>query len=214
MNLRMSRNDLPIRDFKLAILYGTVWILLLWGIGHPMDEWAVTVVCLYAVMWASKEVVFGVLLLTLRRLVRQARRVADRLDIDVAENRPAKHGRGGLLFLGVVLVLIVATVTGASLVFGVPIMGMLGFTPLPSYFSWGGWSLFGIGLVGLSLVLGSTALVFARVEHLLDGKGVIRDHALTESMVPRVSPWTTLGVVRTHTLTENMAPSTRKIAAS
>ena len=88
--MRLNREILPIRDFKLAALHGTVWMLLLWAAGHPIDEWAVTVVVLYVFLWVSREVVLSVVLRATGLLAKQARRVAKKLDIDVPNDLPTK----------------------------------------------------------------------------------------------------------------------------
>ena len=180
--MKLNREILPVRDFKLAALHGTVWMLLLWAAGHPMDEWAVTVVVLYVFLWVSREVVLGGVLRATGLLAKQARRVAKKLDIDVPNDLPAKPSSQATLLLAIVLALVFTTVVGASLTAGIPAAGLLGLAPLPAYFSWIGWALFGVGLVGLSLIIGVSALIFAAAAALLDGQGIIRVHAITENV--------------------------------
>ena len=57
---------LMVAEIKLALAYGTVWLLLLWASGHPLEEWAVTSLVLYIALWASKEVVLRLGLFALR----------------------------------------------------------------------------------------------------------------------------------------------------
>ncbi len=63
-----------VADFKLAMAHTTVWLLLLWASGHPLEEWAVTSLVLYIALWASKEVVLRLGLFALRRQSEYGRR--------------------------------------------------------------------------------------------------------------------------------------------
>ena len=180
--MKLNKDLLPIRDFKLAALYAAVWILLFWAVGHPIEEWAVTVVVLYVALWISREVVVRAVWLATEALAQRARRVAEKFSIDIPDDVPAKLGSRGMLLLTVIIILTFAAVVGASLTAGIPAASLLGLTPLAAYFSWIGWALFGIGLAGMSLILGGAILTFAAAEALLDGKGIVRAHAITENV--------------------------------
>ncbi len=151
--MKLNREMLPIRDFKLAALHGTVWILLFWVIDHPIEEWAVTVVILYISLWVCREVVARAIWFAVDGLNQQARRVAEKLGVDTTEDVPARQRLRGVLLIAFIGFLALVAVIGASLGIGIPAAGLLGLTPLPSYFNWIGLTLFGVGLVGLSVVL-------------------------------------------------------------
>lgn len=180
--MKLNREMLPIRDFKLAALHGTVWILLFWVIDHPIEEWAVTVVILYISLWVCREVVARAIWFAVDGLNQQARRVAEKLGVDTTEDMPARQRLRGVLLIAFIGFLALVAVIGASLGIGIPAAGLLGLTPLPSYFNWIGLTLFGVGLVGLSVVLGALALIFSAIEMFLNDKGIDRFHAIREDV--------------------------------
>lgn len=182
MAMKLNREILPIRDFKLAALHGTVWMLLFWATGHPIEEWAITVVVLYISLWACREVVARTIGIAVDGLNQQARRVAEKLGVDITEDIPARQRRRGVLLIAFIGVLALVAVIGASLGIGIPVVSLLGITPLPSYFNWVGLTLFGVGLIGLSLVLGALALMFTAIEAFLNQKGIDRFQAITEDV--------------------------------
>ena len=182
ITMKLNREILPIRHFKLAALHGTVWMLLFWATDYPIEEWAVTVVVLYISLWACREIAAKTIWLAVDGLNQQARRVAEKLGVDITEDMPARQRRRGVLLIAFIGVLALFAVIGASLGIGIPVVSLLGLTPLPSYFNWVGLTLFGVGLVGLSLVLGALALMFTAIEALLNDKGIDRFHAITEDV--------------------------------
>ena len=184
--MKLSKNDLPIRDFALAFLCVTVWMLLFWVVEYPMDEWTATVVVLYVCLWVSREITVRVVVFVVELLARQARGIMAGIGASIAgDDLSEEHGvRLRMILVGGVFgILILATVVGASMTAGIPIAILLGLAPLPLLFSWVGWALLGLGLVGLSLVLGGLALVFSITEALLNDREVVLVRAIMKGPV-------------------------------
>lgn len=184
--MKLSKNDLPIRDFALAFLCVTVWMLLFWVVEYPMDEWTATVVVLYVCLWVSREITVRVVVFVVELLARQARDIMAGIGASIAgDDLSEEHGvRLRMILVGGVFgILILATVVGASMTAGIPIAILLGLAPLPLLFSWVGWALLGLGLVGLSLVLGGLALVFSITEALLNDREVVLVRAIMKGPV-------------------------------
>lgn len=184
--MKLSKNGLPIRDFTLALLCGTVWMLLFWVVEYPMDEWAATVVVLYVCLWVSREITVRVVVFVTELLARQARGIMAGIGASIAgDDLSEEHGvRLRMILVGGVFgILMLATVGGASMTAGIPIAVLLGLAPLPLLFSWVGWVLLGLGLVGLSLVLGGLALVFSITEALLNDREVVLVRAIMKGPV-------------------------------
>lgn len=184
--MNLSKNGLPIRDFTLALLCGTVWMLLFWVVEYPMDEWAATVVVLYVCLWVSREITVRVVVFVTELLARQARGIMAGIGASIAgDDLSEEHGvRLRMILVGGVFgILMLATVVGASMTAGIPIAVLLGLAPLPLLFSWVGWVLLGLGLVGLSLVLGGLALVFSITEALLNDREVVLVRAIMKGPV-------------------------------
>ncbi len=159
---------LMVAEIKLALAYGTVWLLLLWASGHPLEEWAVTSLVLYIALWASKEVVLRLGLFALRRQSEYGKRVMRKAGVELPEDLSVDRNFGVRLLSAVVVLMMFAVVAGASLSFGIPVAVALGITPLAHYFSWVGWGLLGAGLVGLSLFFVFAWLAFVMVDNLVD----------------------------------------------
>lgn len=188
--MKLSKNDLPIRDFKLALLCGTVWMFLFWAVEYPMDEWAATVVVLYVCLWVSREITVRVVAFVTELLARQARGIMAGIGASIAgDDLSEEHGvRLRMIFVGGVFgILMLATVVGASVTAGIPIAILLGLAPLPLLFSWIGWALLGLGLAGLSLVLGGLALVFSITEAILNDREVVLVRAIMKGPVASAS---------------------------
>lgn len=184
--MNLSKNGLPIRDFTLALLCGTVWMLLFWVVEYPMDEWAATVVVLYVCLWVSREITVRVVVFVTELLAQQARGIMAGIGASIAgDDLSEEHGvRLRMILVGGVFgILMLATVGGASMTAGIPIAVLLGLAPLPLLFSWVGWVLLGLGLVGLSLVLGGLALVFSITEALLNDREVVLVRAIMKGPV-------------------------------
>ena len=130
----VNKKILPVRDFKLAIIYATALMPLLWAAGHPIDEWAVTVAVLYVSLWLSREIVAYLVLLVLRSLADYGMRVAEKIEVEVPERRPTEHGFRVKLFLAPLLLLVFSSIVGVSLSIGVPATSLFGITPLHLYF--------------------------------------------------------------------------------
>lgn len=184
--MKLSKNDIPIRDFTLALLCCTVWMLLFWVVEYPMDEWAATVVVLYVCLWVSREITVRVVVFVTELLARQARGIMAGIGASITGD-DLSEGHGVrlrmILVVGVFGILMLATVVGASMTAGIPIAILLGLAPLPLLFSWVGWALLGLGLVGLSLVLGGLALVFSITEALLNDREVVLVRAIMKGPV-------------------------------
>ena len=173
---------LVIRDFKLAIIHATVWILLFWISGHPIDEWAVTAVVLYIPLWLSIEIVLRLVSFTARRLSNYVSRAAQKAGIEFPERRP--HGLSNKRRPIAVFLILFSTIIGLSLSVGIPAVGLVGLTPLPSYFYWAAWGFLCIGGVSLLLIFGITATLPTVVNALHGGLGsrITRSHAMTRDV--------------------------------
>ncbi len=173
---------LLMRDFKLAIIHATVWILLFWISGYPIDEWAVTAVVLYIPLWLSIEIVLRVVSFTARRLSNYVSRAAQRAGIEFPESRP--HGLSNKRCPIAVFLILFSTIIGLSLSVGIPAAGLVGLTPLPSYFFWVALGFLCIGGLGLSLIFGIAATILAVVNALHEGLGprITRSHAMTRDV--------------------------------
>ena len=173
---------LLMRDFKLAIIHATVWILLFWISGHPIDEWAVTAVVLYIPLWLSIEIVLRVVSFTARRLSNYVSRAAQRAGIEFPESRP--QGLSNKRCPIAVFLILFSTIIGLSLSVGIPAASLVGLTPLPSYFFWVALGFLCIGGLGLSLIFGIAATILAVVNALHEGLGprITRSHAMTRDV--------------------------------
>ena len=165
----MTRSELYLRIFanniKLAILHAIVWPLLFWVSGHPLDEWALTALALYMAHWLSREVIVGLTMFALKRLVARGRRALQNAGVEVP-SIPSDDGSPRVrLFAMFVIALLFFTVIGASLSVGVPVLPWLGLTPLAAYFVWGGWAMLLGGAVGLLFILGALMLALAIVDN-------------------------------------------------
>ncbi len=146
----MKKALLPVGDFKLAIAYTTVWMLAFWVVEYPIGDWAVTAVILYGSLWLSREVVSALILFSEMRLQKYARQAG----VEPRVDPPAEYSFRDRLFLAVSFLLACFTIIGLSLIAGIPAVSLYGLTPLPAFFNWIAWSLFLVGGVGISLILG------------------------------------------------------------
>ena len=160
--------SLMVAEIKLALVYGTIWLFLLWISEHPLEEWAVTSLALYIALWASKEILFRLGLFALRRQLEYGKRVMGNAGVEIPENLSMERNFGIRLLSTSVILLMFAVAVGTSLSLGIPGAALLGVTPLAHYFSWIGWALLGVGLAGLSLFFIIAWLVFAMVDNLVD----------------------------------------------
>ncbi len=178
--------SLIVAEIKLAIVYGTVWLLLLWASGHPLEEWAVTSLMLYIALWASKEIVLSLGLLALRRQSQYGERIIRKAGVELPENLSVERNFGIRLLSTGVILLMFAVVVGASLSFGIPGATLLGITPLAYYFIWIGWALLDVGLTVLSLFFIVAWLALAILDNLVDGlnessgRELVSFYAITE----------------------------------
>ena len=173
---------LLIRDFKLAIIHATVWILLFWISGHPIDEWAVTAVVLYIPLWLSIEIVLRMVSFTARLLSNYASRTAQRAGIEFSEGQPrglSKKRRSLAVFP-----ILFSTIIGLSSTVGIPAVGLFGLTPLPPYLGWTAWGFLCIGGLGLLLIFGIAATLLAVVNALQEDleARITRSHAMTRDV--------------------------------
>lgn len=170
-----------IRDFKLAIIHATVWILLFWISGHPIDEWAVTAVVLYIPLWLSIEIVLRVVSFTARRLSNYASRTAQRAGIEFPERQSQSLSNKRRT---IAVLILFSAIIGLSLSVGIPAAGLFGLTPLPSYFYWAAWGFLCIGGLGLLLIFGIAATILIVVNALHEGLGprITRSHAMTRDV--------------------------------
>ena len=160
----LNKKILPVRDFKLAIIYATILMPLLWLAGHPVDEWAVTVAVLYVSLWLSREIVVYLVLLVLRSLSNYGTRVAEKIGVKVPAEQPTKHGFLSKFFLFAASWLVVYTIVGVSLSVGIPATGLVGITPLLPYFNWFAYGFLFVGGASLSFIFVITALAFATAD--------------------------------------------------
>ena len=172
---------LLIRDFKLAIIHATVWIILFSVTRHPLDEWAVTAVVFYISLWLSIEMVLRLVLLTVRLLSSYVSRTAQRIGVELSDSQ--SHSFSNKRPIAMVLVLFF-TIIGFSLSIGIPAAGLLGLTPLSLYFNWTAWGLLGIGGLGLLLIFGVIAIRLAVVNALHEGlkTRITRSHTMTQDV--------------------------------
>jgi hypothetical protein len=172
------------RELRLATVYGTIWLLLLWASGYPSEEWAMTVVVLYITLWLSREVVANLTQLAGMRLAVYGRRTLQMAGLELPDEPPNKRIFG--IILAVVLTAVFAAIIGASLSIGIPVVGWFGLTPLAPYFTWIGWVFLVIGVVGLSLYFAAVWLVIVIADNLLQGvrdtpgNEVLSIYAITE----------------------------------
>ena len=173
---------LLIRDFKLAIIHATVWILLFWISGHPIDEWAVTAVVLYIPLWLSIEIVLRTVSFAAGLLSNYVSRAAQRAGIEFSERQP--HGLSNKRRSLAAFLILFSAIIGLSLSVGIPAAGLFGLTPLPSYLSWAAWGFLCIGGLGLLLIFGIAATLLAVVNALhedLEAR-ITRSHAMTRDV--------------------------------
>lgn len=173
---------LLIRDFKLAIIHATVWILLFWISGHPIDEWAVTAVVLYIPLWLSIEIVLRTVSFAAGLLSNYVSRAAQRAGIEFPERQP--HGLSNKRRSLAAFLILFSTIIGLSLSVGIPAAGLFGLAPLPSYLSWAAWGFLCIGGLGLLLIFGIAATLLAVVNALhedLEAR-ITRSHAMTRDV--------------------------------
>ena len=150
----MKKALLPVRDFKLAIAYTTAWMFAFWVVEYPIGDWAVTAVVLYVSLWLSREVVSASILFAEERMQEYAKRVALKAGVDFLECSPSEYSLRDKLLLAALLLLACFTITGLSLIVGIPAISLYGLASLPSFFNWIAWGLFLIGGVGISLIFG------------------------------------------------------------
>ena len=180
----LTKNLLPIRDFKIAAVYTVAALFLLWAIGYPVDEWAAAAVVLYISLRLSGEVIIRLAAYLARLLVSYGRRVARKYGIPVAENPAAKpRGRHSLLTMGVMLATLAFTV-GVALTAGFNIMAAYNLPPFPAYWGLMAWTLLALGGAGLLVAFGFPAIVFAMADIRRKdwGTGIARLQAVTEGL--------------------------------
>ena len=176
-------------DIKLAIIHATVWLILLWASGHPVEEWAVTALVLYISFWASKGIVLKVAVLAADFIVDYGKCVIQKSGIEIREDLTAERNRGFRSLSAFLTLLTFAVVIGASLSIGIPLAGMLGLTPLPYYFSWTGWGLLIVGLIALCSLFVLAWAVCRVVSTLVDslnensGESIVGFYSVTSNAV-------------------------------
>ena len=173
---------LLIRDFRLAIIHATVWILLFWVSRHPLDEWAMTAVVLYIFLWLATEIVLKLVSLAARLLSSYVSSTAQRVGVELPESQPDSLSNKRCP-IAVFLVLF-ATIIGFSLSVGLPAVGLFGLTPLSPYFSWAAWGLLGIGGIGLLLIFSVIAIRLVMINALHKGLGtrITHSHTMTQDV--------------------------------
>ncbi len=173
---------LLIRDFKMAILHATIWILLFWVSRHPLDEWAMTAVVLYISLWLAIEIVLRLIWLTARLLSNYVIRTAQRIGVELPESQPDSFSNKR--FPIAVFLVLFSIIIGFSLSIGIPVTGLFGLTPLSPYFSWVAWGLLSVGGIGLLLIFGVIAIRLAIVNALhrsLDTR-ITHSHTMTQDV--------------------------------
>ena len=150
----------------MALIFGTICWPLLWLSGHPLEEWAATVVVLYTSLWLCKEVIVNLLLFASRRLSDYGNRIVIDAGIELPDRQIDSFRVRQKIVLASTVFAMFVSVVGASLSAAIPFMAWLELTPLASYFTWIGWMLFGIGATGLLLFF--TLLTIAAPDNLSD----------------------------------------------
>ena len=164
----MKKALLPVRDFKLAIAYTTVWMLAFWVVEYPIGDWAVTAVVLYVSLWIAREVVSASILFVEERVEEYAKRVAQKAGVELLDHSPPEYSLRDKLLYAALFLLLYFTIIGLSLIAGIPAVSLYGLTPLPAFFNWIAWGLFLVGGVGISLILGIVIWLLSSADAEID----------------------------------------------
>ena len=190
----ITKNLFPFRDLKLALVFATFWMALLWLTRYPIDEWAPTVMVLYTTMVLSKEIVPWAATFASKRLACYGKRVLEKYGITVSEQPAGAAGRRSAWPVRAAILAALAFTVGVALIAGFFVMAQLELTPLAPYLRWTAWGILAMGALGLTLTFGIPALVFslADIRRKDLGTKIARAHAITESLAQtrawRVTP--------------------------
>ena len=180
----INRNPLPFRELKLAFVYATFWVLLLWVTQHPLDEWAATVAVLYTAMLLSKEIVPWTAAYASKRLAGYGKRVLQKYGITVSEQSADTAGHRSVWPVRIAILAVLTFAFGVALIAGFFVMAQLELTPLAGYLRWTAWGILAFGTLGLTLTLGIPTLVFALADIRRKDLGtkIARAHAIAEGL--------------------------------
>ncbi len=166
-----NKDMFPFGDLKLALGYATLWFIVFRVTGYPLDSWALAAAIFYIALWLSREIVVLSVSLVLKRLAAYGRRVVQKIEGELPEVGTASGRRSPSKLALATSILVVSIILGLSLSVGIPVVGLYGGFPLPSYLSWIAWALLGVGTAGLGMILAFFVLLFLAVETLNDNFG-------------------------------------------
>jgi hypothetical protein len=160
----------PLRDFRSALVIATVWMLVFGLVTHhPVEEWAVAISVLYASLWFSNMIVIWLIGMLLQSIIRYGRSVlSDAVGNGTEIDQPAKNQSK---WVTIVLILFIAAIlfmiVGLSISVSSPLLQLAEFAPLAFSINLTGWILFGIGMLGTSMLMGSMFLIIGRLDYYI-----------------------------------------------
>lgn len=150
----MKKSLLPVRDFGLATVHTTAWMLVFWLVEYPLDDWAVTAAILYVSLWLAGGFVLTSIHAAVKHLQGYTKRVAQKAGIELRDEVPTEDSFRDKLLSATLVVILGFTIIGLSLTVGIPLVSICERTPLPFYINWVAWGLLLIGGLGVSLMFG------------------------------------------------------------
>lgn len=157
----------PMRDVPFALSYGFIWYIALWIVDYPVHESLGVVILAYVALWVSRLVVSLSLALLAHQLHRAALRTADRLGVQIPDERTIYANVGDRFIVVAVAYSIaaVATTLGASFILLVGAISVTGFPSLGVGFSISGAILL---CAGLGVVIAFYARSYSILSKLQD----------------------------------------------
>ena len=158
----------PIRGLRLALIYATLWFLILWAIDYPVDQWVGVVALAYVALRASQFVIGNLTIASLKMLRKRGLQAAERAGIEIPDT--AQSGYGTTLRARAVafslLLSVLATIFGSSFIAMMYWASAVGLYPLSPYFLFAGIALTAVGLLVLTLFFAISLMLFALTQSL------------------------------------------------
>ena len=168
MNHKLSKLAPPIRGLRFALIYATLWFLILWAIAYPIDQWVGVVALAYVALRASQFVIGSLSIASIKMLRKRGLQAAERAGIELPDAAQSVDGITPKAHAVVVLLLlsVLATIFGSSFIVMVYWASAVGLYPLSPYFLFAGIALTVAGLFILALFFAISLMLFALTQSL------------------------------------------------
>ena len=154
------------REVPLAIVYATIWCIVLWMAGYPADERVGVAVIAYIAFWVSRAVIGNVTLVLLKALRRYGLKTAEQAGIEISDNSEAKGSAGSNIVVTLILLSVLATVLGWALVPVTYIAPVVGLSQIGNAFAIAGLAMLAVGMFALALFFILSFALFTMTESM------------------------------------------------